>query len=96
MQATPSLTKKFTTKKNVALVFIVSAVILQLISIVGSILDGMARKKKLTDFESGMGTDVPSSTSAQTEIIFAVLQLVGLIGFGFAFLTIVKNPLHLQ
>jgi len=96
MSATPALSKKFATQKNVALVFIVSAVILQLISILGSFMDAMARKKKLTDFESGMGTGVPTSMSTQTEIIFAVLQLIGLIGFGFAFLTIIQNPFHLK
>jgi len=92
MSHLPALSKKFATKRNFALIFVVSAVICQAISIGGSLLDASKRKKQLQDFESGMGSP-PKSSSTTTETVFAVLQLLGLLGFGIAFFELIQ-PLH--
>lgn len=95
MSALPMLSKKFTSKRNVALIFIVSATIFQLVSIIGSIADANHRHKQLVGFETTSGSP-PSSTTTQTQIVYALLQLVGLIGFGFALFTLIENPFHLK
>jgi hypothetical protein len=91
----PALSKKFLTRKNLSLYLAVPSAILLAISAIGSILDSQDRKKKLQDFESGAGSP-PSSSSTHTELIFAILQLAALVGFGLALLTLIEDPLKLK
>ena len=94
MTALPNLTKKFNSKVNVTLIFAVSAAILQVISILGCVFDSNKRTKELEDFEKGSGAP-PASSTAHAELVFGIIQVVALIGFGLAIFTLMENPNHM-
>ena len=95
MSHVPALSKKFFTKRNAALYVAVPSAIILLISSIGSIADSTGRKKKLEDFQSGLGAP-PEPSTADTELLYAFMQLASLLGFGIAIFFLIENPFHLK